>query len=390
MGKANEKIQRMKAALSHKEGDRVPISDFFWTGHMIKAREKFGADFDPYRAYDLDYIVITPNLDPHIQPFEIIEEKEGHIILKTGFGAVVKRSGTAPMPHYDSFSIKSAEEMEKFQFDDPADQRRFYQGGDDQINCVGDALARNIPAWDTRLNAYVEDFAVFGSICEPYEYLWRCIGTENAMYWMLEEPEMYMAFVDRIGDFLAEFLKAQIKASNGRLSGMYIWGDVAYTKGMLFNPKTWRKIFKPHVKKLIDICHENNLMIIYHGCGNATPIYDDFVEIGLDAYNPLEVKAGLDVVEIKKRYGGRLAFVGNIDVRVLEKGNPDEIKREVLYKLQAGKNGGWIFQSDHSVSSDVEPESYALAVKYLREYGNYPLDLDKIQEELKRLPIFQA
>src|SRR5659263_583619 len=120
MGKANEKIQRMKAALSHKEGDRVPVSDFFWTGHMIKARKKFGENFDPYRVYDLDYIVISPNMDPHIQQFEIIEEKGEDIILKTGFGAVIKRSGTAPMPHYDSFSINSPEEMEQFQFDDPA------------------------------------------------------------------------------------------------------------------------------------------------------------------------------------------------------------------------------------------------------------------------------
>lgn len=385
MSKANEKTNRMRAVLSHKEADRVPVGDFFWTGHMIKCKEKYGANFDPYRKYDLDYIVITPNMDPHIQPFEILEEKDGNILLKTGFGATIKRSGSAPMPHYDSFSVKTPEEMEQFTFDDPGDSRRFYERGDDQINGVGDALHRNIAAWNARIDDYKEDFAVFGSICEPYEYLWRCIGTENAMYWMMEEPEMYKTFVDRIGDFIAEFLKAQIKAGNGRLSGMYIWGDVAYRNGMLFNPRTWREVFKPHVKRLIEICHENNLMVVYHGCGNATPIYDDFVEIGLDAYNPLEVKSGLDVVEIKKKYGGKLSFVGNIDVRVMEKGDPDEIKREVLYKLQAGQNGGWIFQSDHSVSSDVEPESYALAIKYLREYGNYPLDMEKIHLELEIL-----
>lgn len=385
MGRATEKIQRLKAVLSHKEADRVPISDFFWTGHMIKARGKFGVDFDPYHAYDLDYIVISPNMDPHIEPFEILEEKGEDITLRTGFGAVIKRSGTAPMPHYDSFSIKAPEEMELYRFDDPANPGRFFQGGDDQLNCVGDALSRNIPAWDTRVNAYVDDFAVFGSVCEPYEYLWRMIGTENAMYWMMEEPEMYKSFIDRIGDFLTEFLEAQIKAGGGRLSGMYIWGDVAYRNGMLFNPNIWREVFKPQVKRLIDICHENSLMVIYHGCGNATPIYDDFVEIGLDAYNPLEVKADLDVVEIKKKYSGKLAFVGNIDVRAMESGNPDKIKKEILYKLQAAKDGGWIFQSDHSVSSEVEPESYKLAVNYLREYGSYPLNLDKINKELEKL-----
>lgn len=385
MNKREEKQLRLKKALNHEEYDRVPVGDFFWTGFMKKAREKFGADFDPYRYFDLDYIVITPNMDPHIKQFEVLEQNGEDIILKTGFEAIIKRSGTAPMPHYDSFSIKTPQEMESFTFNDPADPRRFYEGGDDQINCVGDALLRNIPAWDGRVDSYVDDFAVFGSVCEPYEYLWRVIGTENAMYWMLEEPELYKNFVDRIGSFVLNFCKAQIEAGKGRLSGMYIWGDVAYRNGMLFNPIIWRKLFKPHVKALIDLCHSHGLIVIYHGCGNASPIYEDMVEIGLDAYNPLEVKADLDVVELKKNYAGRLAFAGNIDVRILERGNPEEIKKEVLYKMQAAVNGGWIFQSDHSVSSEVEPESYKKAIEILRQYGNYPLDINKIQDEISKL-----
>lgn len=376
MTKAEEKKQRLKKALSHENPDRIPVSDFFWTGFIKNAKKSFGEDFDPYRYFDLDYIVITPNMDPHIQPFEIVEEKGENIIIRTGFGATIKRSGTAPMPHYDKFSVETPEGMEKFTFDDPADPRRFYQGGDDQLNCVGDALSRNIPAWDERLNAYIEDFAVFGSVCEPYEYLWRIIGTENAMYWMMEEPELFKNFVDRIGEFVLKFTKAQIEAGKGRLSGMYIWGDVAYKNGMLFNPATWRAIFKPHVKALIDLCHANDLMVIYHGCGNATPIYEDMVEIGLDAYNPLEVKSGLDAVVLKKTYGGRLAFAGNIDVRILESGSAEAIKKEILYKMQAAINGGWIFQSDHSVSSEVAPESYKLAIEILRQYGKYPLKFE--------------
>ena len=259
----------------------------------------------------------------------------------------------------------------------------FMRVGDDQLNCVGDSLLRNIPSWDSRVSKYTDDFAVFGSVCEPYEYLWRIIGTENSLYWMMEEPDVYKAFVDRIGGFLLDFCKAQIIAGNGKLSGMYIWGDVAYRNGMLFNPKLWREIFMPHVKALIELCHSYGLLVVYHSCGNATPIYDDLVHIGLDGYNPLEVKADLDVVELKQKYKDKLTFVGNIDVRVLEDGDPIKIKREVLYKLQASIGGGWVFQSDHSVSSDVQPESYELAVGYLREYGNYPLDIKRIKKELE-------
>lgn len=383
--KATQKIARLRSALARQEGDQIPVGEFFWTGFAKKCQAKWGPDLDIYRHFDLDYIVITPNMDPKIQDFEILEEKGEDIRLKTGFGATIKRSGTAPMPHYDHFSIEEPEQMAEFTFDDPADPRRFYLDGDDQINGVGDQLLFKTPAWSGRVDGFKEDFAVFGSTCEVYEYLWRIIGTENALVWMMTEPEMMKDFTDRISQFLLNFTKAQIDAGAGRLSGMYIWGDVAYRNGMLFSPELWRQFFKPHTKALIDLCHANNLMVIYHGCGNATKIYEDMAEIGLDAYNPLEAKSDLDVVQIKKQYGNRLSFVGNIDMRILEEGSPAAIRREVLYKMQAGIGGGWVFQSDHSMSSSVEPESYALALATLREFGKYPLDMKRIQAELALL-----
>ncbi len=370
-----QKIDRMRAALSHREYDRVPVSDGFWTGFVQRCRDKWGSDFDPYRHFDLDYIIITPNMDPKIRQFEVVEQQGDNILVKTGFGATIRRSGKAPMPHYDGFSVNSPDQMADFEFDAPDDRRRFFSPGDDQINCVCDTLLRNLPAWDKRLDSYYDDFCLFGSVCEPYEYLWRIIGTENALLWAGLEPERLQAFIDRIGDFLLKFTEAQIDNAQGRLDGMYIWGDVAYVNGMLFSPDFWRKAFKPHVKNLIDLLHSRGLMVIYHGCGDARKIYDDFVEIGLDCYNPLEVKSGLDVVELKKKYDRKLAFCGNIDVRVLEEGDPEAIRREVEYKLQAAKGGGWIFQSDHSISSSVSPESYALAIDILREKGSFPLKL---------------
>ena len=89
MGKAQEKIKRLQAVLSHKEGDRVAAGDNFWTGFNLKCKKKWGNEFDIYRHADLDYIIITPNMDPHIKPFEIIEQKGEDIVLKTGFEAVV-------------------------------------------------------------------------------------------------------------------------------------------------------------------------------------------------------------------------------------------------------------------------------------------------------------
>jgi hypothetical protein len=170
MAGAEKKTQRMRDALSHRQPDRIPAGEFFWTGFLKRARAEWGEDFDPYRAFDLDYTVIGPNMDPRIREFEVVSQSGEDIVVKTGFGATIRRSGDKPMPRFEAFSIAEPEQMADFDFDAPDDPRRFFQGGDDQLNCVGDALARDIPSWDERLAPYVGDLAVFGGVCEPYEY----------------------------------------------------------------------------------------------------------------------------------------------------------------------------------------------------------------------------
>jgi len=377
------KLARLRAALENKEGDRIPISDFFWTGFSKNACKLWGDGCDLYRKFDLDYVVINPNMDPVMSDFEVLRQAGEDITIKTGFGASVTRRSDLPMPHFDDFSVKTPGELADFVIEPARDKRRLYRAGQDQINCLGDQLAGAIPCWSDRVGAYAADFPVFGSVCEGFEYLWRCTGTINALMWMMEDEEAFAAFLARIGDFLVEL--ARVQAEDDRISGMYIWGDVAYVNSMMFSPETWRQYYKPIVKRIIDVCHEAGLMTIYHGCGNASLIFDDFIEIGLDGYNPLEVKAGLDAVKLKEQTGGKLAFVGNIDVRALETGDKNTIAKEALYKLKAGIGGGYIVQSDHSVSSDVPPESYEYLVSLVREYGVYPLDLEKIDQKLAML-----
>ena len=108
--------------------------------------------------------------------------------------------------------------------------------------------------------------------------------------------------------------------------------------------------------------------MIYHGCGNVNRVFEDFIEIGVDAYNPLEAKAGLDVVELRRQYGHRMGFCGNMDVLTWATGTMDELKTMVLTKLNAAKGGGYIVQSDHSVPSNVSAERYEYVVNLVREY----------------------
>jgi hypothetical protein len=367
----------MRKALRHEEPDRVPISDFFWGSFVKRWRTELGlaADTDIYRYYDLDWQVVSPNMDPHIQPFEVLRDDESEVTVRTGFGATIRKKFDQAMPAFLAFETDTIEKMEAFAFDDPYDDRRFFRGGDDQINGVGDGFARDLAPFVARVGAVYEDFPVFGSVCEAHEMIWRIIGSENVMLWMGMYPEAIARFVERLHEYNLGLLRAQIKAAAGRLAGMVIWGDVAYKKGMLFSPTFWREHFKPGVKAMIEECHSQGLPVIYHGCGNVNRIFEDFIEVGVDAYNPLEAKAGLDAVDLRRRFGHRIGFCGNMDVQVWSAGTHEELRAAVLTKLNAAKGGGFIFQSDHSVPSNVPGESYDYVVKLVREYGVYPLQL---------------
>jgi hypothetical protein len=371
------KLDRMNKTLRHEEADRVPISDFFWGSFLDRWRKDLGlpAGTDIYKYYDLDWIVTVPNMDPHIKPFEILEETGEHIIVRTGFEAVIKKQFADPMPAFLKFETDSLEKLSALRFDDPWDDRRYLRSGDNQIAGVGDGFARNSPAWVETVKTLHPDFPVYGSVCEGQEMLWRIIGSENVMLWIGLYPDEIGKFLERLGHFALGLTKAQIKAAGGLLDGMVIWGDVAYRKDLFFSPEYWRKYFKPIVKAIVDECHSHQLPVIYHGCGNVRRIFADFIEIGVDAYNPLEAKAGLDVVELRRQYGHRIGFCGNMDVITWALGTEDEIKRMALTKLNAAKGGGYIVQSDHSVPSNVSGRNYDYLVHLVREHGRYPLRL---------------
>jgi hypothetical protein len=371
------KLDRMTRTLRHQEADRVPVSDFFWGSFLERWRRELGLprDTDIYKYYDLDWIVTVPNMDPHIRPFETLEETSDHVVVRTGFEAMIRKNFADPMPAFLAFDTDTVEKMKAFRFDDPGDDRRYFAAGDNQIAGVGDGFARNSPPWIETVRSLHPDIPVYGSVCEAQEMLWRIVGLENVLLWIGLYPGEVARFVERLGAFALELAKAQIKAAGGLLDGLVIWGDVAYRKDLLFSPEYWRKHFKPVVKAIADECHAHGLPVIYHGCGNVRRIFGDFIEAGVDAYNPLEAKAGLDVVELRRQYGHRIAFCGNMDVLVWAHGSEEELRRAVLTKLNAGKGGGFIFQSDHSVPGNVSARSYEYVINLVREYGRYPLRL---------------
>lgn len=374
-----EKLTRLRQAAQHQEPDRVPIGEFFWSSFTNRWRSELGlgADANPYYHYDLDWIVVNPNMDPHIKPFKTLFEDEQEVQVETGYEVTMRKKKDFPMPEMISWNVDTIDKLLDLEFDDPYDERRYFAAGDDHINGVGDTFSRNTPAWIETVKSFYPDFAVFGGVGEINECLTRLIGQENAMLWMMLHYDEFPRALAKIGQFYFDICKAQIQAADGLLDGMVIWGDVAYGKGLFFDPEYWRAHFKPWVKKMVDYCHDHGLMVIYHGCGNVNAIFDDFIDLKVDYYNPLEVKAGMDVNDLRAKYGHAIGFCGNHNVQLWESGDEEKIREEIISKLHAARGGGFIFQSDHSVTSNVSGQTYDNIIKLVRKYGKYPLQLEE-------------
>jgi uroporphyrinogen decarboxylase len=103
----------------------------------------------------------------------------------------------------------------------------------------------------------------------------------------------------------------------------------------------------------------------------VTEAVPELIDAGFDCLQPLEVKAGMDLVGLKRNYGDRLSFMGGIDVRTM-RAEPNVIEEEIRAKIpEAKKGGGYIYHSDHSVPDDISFEQYRRVLELVAHYGSY-------------------
>ena len=96
---------------------------------------------------------------------------------------------------------------------------------------------------------------------------------------------------------------------------------MAHKHGPNISPKLYEEFFLPHYKSVTDFLNKNKIdRIMMDSDGNVKPILDLVVKAGITGLWPLEVGAGMDAKEIRKRNGRRLFLIGNLDKREIAKG----------------------------------------------------------------------
>ena len=148
--------------------------------------------------------------------------------------------------------------------------------------------------------------------------------------------------------------------------------DLGYNKGLFFSPRHFEQQLHPIFVRLFDFFHERGIPVILHSDGRILDLIPHFLEAGLDCLNPLEAKAGMDLLQLKQQYGHRLAFMGGIDVQAMAADDPAVIEAEIKTKVRAAKEGGgYIYHSDHSVPDNVSFQQYKRVIDLVLEYGVY-------------------
>jgi uroporphyrinogen decarboxylase len=145
---------------------------------------------------------------------------------------------------------------------------------------------------------------------------------------------------------------------------------MGYKGSPFFSPAMYRDLLKPYHKRAADWAHEHGAVVELHSCGFIQPLVPDLVEIGIDSLNPLEIKAGMVPVYLKKTFGDKLAFHGGINAQIMDQ--PDLVRAEMERLIPLLKEGGgYIFASDHSIPNSVSFENMKLISELAHRLGKF-------------------
>jgi uroporphyrinogen decarboxylase len=157
-------------------------------------------------------------------------------------------------------------------------------------------------------------------------------------------------------------------AEEGEPDAIWYYEDMGFKERPFMSPQMYRDIIFPSHKRSFDYAHNRGKSVIVHSCGFVEPLIPGLVEAGMDCLQAMEVKAGMDLLRIKKTYGGRIALFGGMDIRALETNDPAKIDAELAAKLApAMAGGGYILHTDHSIPPSVEYATYKYFVNRARE-----------------------
>jgi len=348
--------ERVLTAIRHQEADRVAIHDSPWG--MTEAR--WHREGIPEGVSSADYFGFEFRGmwgDNSLQlPTQVVEETDEYVIRTTGDGNTWKSWKThESTPELIDFSITTRALWEEHK------PRMAYN--DERVDWNGLKAAYD--------DAQAKSLFFFIGFGPGFTKMCNMVGPDRLLMAMVEDPgwvaDMFLTDAQLCVAVAEEMMGRGFVPDAG-----WIFDDLGYKHRSFFSPSMYREMLQPAHKLMADCFKSHGLPMILHTCGYTMELMPALLETGFDVIQPLEVKAGNDLVQLKKDYGDRVTFMGSIDVRAMAHEDPALIEQEISSKIPvAKKGGGYIYHSDHSVPDNVSFAQFERTIALVLKYGTY-------------------
>jgi uroporphyrinogen decarboxylase len=334
--------ERMLRVLQRQEPDRVP--HFEWLVDR-RVRNALCPDCKDYQEFAVrmghDAIIVDPIYK---------KERVGENRWRSEWGYITQDTPEEHGIEVES-PIKTMADFERYTPPDPHAPGRF------------DAI-------ETAVEKYKGDKAVIVHLNDVFSLPRYLMGMEDLLMAIAIEPELVKALVEMSVQINLELAK-EVALRGAKI--VYTGDDIAYNKGLLMSPKHFRELLYPGFYRVIQGFKELGLYVIKHTDGNIWSIMDLLVDAGIDCLDTVDPLAGMDLGEVKAKYGDRIALKGNVDCAdLMTFGTPEDVFEATKVALRQGMpGGGYILSSSNSIHSAVKPENYAAMLQTLHEYGGY-------------------
>lgn len=179
----------------------------------------------------------------------------------------------------------------------------------------------------------------------------RRLGFEQTMVDIAFEDPDYLEIVRSMTDFYYDHFRSILDQSSGRIDIVHIGDDFGGQEGLLISPGSFRKLFKPGIKRIADLAHSCGAYLMLHSCGSVRGLIPDLIDAGVDILDVVQVSAkGMDIEGLAEDFGNSICFCGSMDVQsLLLNASADEIRHEVVRRRELFIDGGLILGPCHSI-----------------------------------------
>jgi uroporphyrinogen decarboxylase len=211
-----------------------------------------------------------------------------------------------------------------------------------------------------------DGMGVIGQYGDIFTMTWEMMGFETFSLALFEQPELVGNLNQTVGSLVVSMF--EYFAESRAVDVLWYSDDIAYASGLMVSPTVLHKYFFPWLKMIGNLAKSHGKPLIYHTDGDVRSVLNDIIDCGVDALHPIEPKA-MSLAEVKKTWGNRLSLIGHVDVDLLSRGTPAQVRATVRRNLDITGRTGYIIGSGNSIPEYVKFENYLAMLQAAHEFG---------------------